>query len=113
MATRRIAAKRAESLEEMESAHLACRDKGHHWAFLNDKITATSGKRIREVSRWWQCKTCLTEQEEVFEVPACTIKFRRYHYPDGYLLAKGLLEGGRLAVADVRRQVFGRNGIHF
>lgn len=108
-----MSGKRSENLEEMADAFLSCRDKGHHWARLNDQITAAKGKRITEVSRWWQCRTCETEMAEVFEIPSCEIKSRRYVYPDGYLLMKGEIDGRRLLVRDVRRQVFNRNGIVF
>lgn len=108
-----MTAKRSDTLEEMTDAFLFCRDKGHHWLHQNDKITATSGKRIREVSRWWQCSSCLTEMAEVFQIPSCEVKSRRYVYPDGYLLTQGEIDGRRVSVRDVRRQVFNRNGIFF
>lgn len=105
---------KAEGVDEMDSAFLACRDKGHHWQHLTDKITDGTAKKVREVSRWWQCKGCGTEQEEVFEFPSCEIKARRYVYPDGYLMAKDALgPDRRLNVRDVRREVFGRSGIKF
>lgn len=105
--------KRAEGLDEMANSFLMCRDKGHHWGHLNDKVTAGSGRRIREVSRWYQCKTCTTEMQEVFDIPSCDIKSRRYVYPDGYLLAQGRIDGRPLRVRDVRREVFSRSGIKF
>lgn len=108
-----MAPKRSEGLEEMTNAFLACRDKGHHWRHLNDQVTASSGKRILEVSRWYQCPGCSTEMSEVFEIPSCEVKRRTYVYPDGYLLTKDALGGSRLSVRDVRRQVFNRNGIKF
>lgn len=105
---------RSEGVDAMTDAFLGCRDKGHHWVHLTDKITAGTAKRIREVSRWYVCKGCETEQEEVFEFPSCEVKKRRYVYPDGYLLAQGALAPGeRLSVRDVRREVFGRSGITF
>lgn len=113
MAIARVATKRSESLDDLADQFLACRDKGHRWMHLNDQVTATTGKKIREVSRWWQCPSCTTEQEEVFEIPSCTIKRRKYHYPDGYLLIAGAFEGRRVNVRDVRRTVFHRSGIKF
>lgn len=105
--------KRSESIDEMADGFLRCRDKGHRWDHVNDQVTATAGKKIREVSRWWKCPTCNTEQEEIFAVPSCEIRARRYHYPDGYLLMPGAYEGRRLSVRDVRRTVFHRSGIKF
>lgn len=105
---------RSEGVEEMADAYLDCRDKGHHWSRLTDRITDGTKTRVREITRVWQCKGCLTEQEEVIEIPSCEIVRRRYHYPDGYLLAPGIAaEKGRVNVRDIRREVFGRAGIRF
>lgn len=104
---------KAEGLEEMTESFLGCRDKGHHWLRTNDKVTGTHGRRVSEITRWYQCRGCTTEMEEVFEIPSCDVKRRKYHYPDGYLLASHVIEGRRLNVRDVRREVFGRAGIKF
>lgn len=110
-----MAAKRSESLEDMEDAHLHCRDYRHWWQHVNDKVTdATRAGRAIEITRWRVCRNCGTELEERFSMPSCDITYRHYHYPDGYLLAQGVLERGqRVDVRDVRRAVFGRAGIKF
>lgn len=108
-----MAVAKAESIEEMTESFLGCRDKGHHWEFVNDKVTHAVRGKVREVTRWFQCKGCTTEMYEVFEIPSCDVLARHYAYPDGYLVAAGVVEGRRLNVRDVRREVFARHGIKF
>lgn len=104
--------KKADGIGDIGLTYLACRDKGHHWIHMTDKITDGTRRRAREVTRWWECKNCDTRQEEVFELPSCQIRYRRYVYPDGYLLARAPGEEA-VRVADVRREVFARHGIKF
>lgn len=109
-----MSAKRAESLEEMTDAFLTCRDYGHHWIHLNDMVTdSTKAGKIRGISRFSECKSCTTTREEIFDIPSCDVADRKYVYPDGYLVIAGGIDGERLRVRDVRRQVFARSGIHF
>jgi hypothetical protein len=104
--------RRAETIEEMTDAFLTCRDYGHHWSHVNDKITDTtrSGK-IRAVTRYSECRSCTTLREESFDSSFDVT--RHYTYPDGYLVIAGGIKGERLTVRDVRREVFARSGIHF
>lgn len=110
-----MTAKRSESLDEIADEHLHCRDFRHWWQPVNERVTETTraGKAV-EVTRWRVCKSCRTELEERFALPSCDMTYRHYHYPDGYLLAKGVLvDGERVDVRDVRRTVFSRAGIKF
>lgn len=106
-----MSAAKAEGVEEIPTTFLACRDKGHHWVFQTDKLVAGTRGRVREVSRWWLCQGCKTEQEEIIAIPSCEVRRRRYVYPDSYLLASN--GEGRLSVRDVRRELFSRSGIKF
>lgn len=105
---------KAESIDEMDESFLACRDMRHRWDFLTEKITATYNRKVREITRYSICKGCSTERAEVFEIPSCDLKSRKYTYPDGYLFAPDFTrEFGRVNVRDIRREVFSRHGIKF
>lgn len=108
-----MASKKSDSLEEMAISFLGCRDKGHHWLHLTDKVTSGTRRQIREVSRWWSCSGCTCEMTEVIEIPSCDVLSRKYLYPDGYLLVSGVIAGRRVNVRDIRREVFSRSGIQF
>lgn len=112
--TPRPAPTRSESLEDLSSEFLACRDNRHHWGRVNMKVTETTRRGYaQEVTRWKECDVCGTELEQIFELPSCDKKSQKYIYPAGYLLAKGVTENGRVDVRDVRRLVFAREGIQF
>lgn len=96
----------------MAETFLYCRDKGHHWSHLTDKITAGLRGRVREVTRTWECKGCGCKQKEVIALPRCEVAYRRYIYPDGYLVARRP-DVPPTRVADVRRELFTRSGLKF
>ncbi len=104
--------KRSESIEDLAITFLDCRDKGHHWRHLTDKITVGSRARVREVRRFYECKGCSCQQEELIALPSCEVTSRRYIYPDGYLLRRAPGDAP-ISVRDVRREVFGRSGLKF
>lgn len=107
-----MANKKSDGINQVPATFLACRDKGHHWIHQTDKVTLGSRRRATEVTRWWECKGCGCQQEEVIRLPSCQITGRRYIYPDGYLVTRP--EGGEpIRVSDVRREVFTRSGIKF
>ena len=107
-----MASERASDVTAVSTTYLMCRDKGHHWIHQTDKITDGTRRKAVEVSRWWECKNCSTKQEEVIGLPDCRIRYRRYVYPDKYLVYRPA-DAEPIRAADVRREVFKRSGIKF
>lgn len=105
--------KRSDSVLDLADTFLGCRDKGHHWHHVTDEITLGTRKRVREIRRYYECKGgCGTKQTEIISLPDCQVQSRTYTYPDGYLVTR---EPGTdpVRVADIRREVFGRQGLKF
>lgn len=90
-------------LNDRSAASLECRDFNHSWRFLSDEVTEGLSGLPVEFRRTMTCARCGSERREVFEVPSFRVVTRSYSYVDGYLVP-----GGRVLVADVRRESFER-----
>lgn len=102
---------KVERVSDMADAALRCREKGHHWTFVTDKILASSRGVPTLITRFWKCPTCTTTMTEEIEIPSFEIRRRKYDYPDDYLLVGGMTDGAKVRVTDIRRESAIRSGI--
>jgi hypothetical protein len=112
----RHSAKKSDSLDEMETAFLFCREKNHSWQHVNDKILVRYKGVPRQIERQYKCSRCTTEMFEELHIPSFDIQRRTYVYVDGYLLSKaGLHEltggAGRVNVRFIREEGLIRSGV--
>ncbi len=100
--------KKSDNIEVLTDQHLLCRDKGHYWLHVTDKVLSTYKKQVRQISREWRCPRCATTCTEILHVPSFNIESRKYAYPDGYLVKR---TGDRVHVSDIRREWAIRAGL--
>lgn len=104
--------KKASDPTDFPNHFLFCRERGHHWRHVNDRVTYGGRKKAVEAERHWTCDTCTTDMTETLSLPDFEIVKRKYDYPDFYLADVPAM-GGRMHRSDVRREQFTRAGIKF
>lgn len=80
-----------QSVDDIPSEYLICRDLGHAWAPHDVKISRKYG----EIHRVLKCRQCPTQRTQVLSIDG-GLKRNKYDYPEHYTL-RGV---GRLTVDD-------------
>lgn len=93
-------------INDMTNEALWCRSDHHAWNHKGDTDIVTKRGYVTEFRRNSVCARCGADRSQLFEVPSFRIKKAHIYYPEGYLH-----DGGRLYVADVRREQLVRMGL--
>lgn len=80
-----------QTIDDIPTEYLICRDLGHAWAPHDVKISRKYG----EIHRVLQCRQCPTQRTQVLGIDG-GLKKNRYEYPEHYTL-RGV---GRLSIDD-------------
>jgi hypothetical protein len=91
--------KTADSIDDLSKTFLDCRDRGHAWfdARGEPSLKRSSGGLVIRVL---VCSRCRTRREDVIIGTNGAVDGRRYVYPEGYCLTRGV---GYAAKDDVRK----------
>ena len=96
------------SIEEMTEEALECRADRHWWKHVTDTELIKSEGKIVQFKRLSECRRCGAERSQTIACPSFVVVSASTHYPKGYLH-----DGGRLPVAEVRREHYSRIGFKF
>ena len=109
--TKKNPTKYSDSISDLAETHLLCREKGHHWKHVTDKVLVWYKGDPKQIERNWKCTQCVTTMQEVLHIPSFDLVSRKYDYTEGYLLSKKATDGERINIRDIREERLVRSGL--